>query len=102
MFFGGKRIARRDNAGNVSYYFANHLGTSRVVNNATGAILDNSDFYPYGGERVVSSSSGNHYKFTGKERDGESGLDNFGARYYSAQYGRFVTPDWSEDPDPLP
>ncbi len=30
---------------------------------------------------------------TGKERDSESGLDNFGARYDSSQYGRFMTPD---------
>jgi RHS repeat-associated protein len=35
----------------------------------------------------------NHYKFTGKERDSESGLDNFGARYNSSQYGRFMSPD---------
>jgi RHS repeat-associated protein len=35
----------------------------------------------------------NRYKFTGKERDSESGLDNFGARYDSSQYGRFMTPD---------
>ena len=33
------------------------------------------------------------YKFTGKERDSESGLDNFGARYDSSQYGRFMSPD---------
>jgi RHS repeat-associated protein len=33
------------------------------------------------------------YKFTGKERDSESGLDNFGARYNSSQYGRFMSPD---------
>ncbi len=33
------------------------------------------------------------YKFTGKERDAESGLDNFGARYNSSQYARFMTPD---------
>jgi len=32
-------------------------------------------------------------KFTGKERDSESGLDNFGARYDSSQYGRFMSPD---------
>lgn len=30
---------------------------------------------------------------SGKERDSESGLDNFGARYMSSQYGRFMTPD---------
>jgi RHS repeat-associated protein len=33
------------------------------------------------------------YKFTGKERDGESGLDNFGARYDSSSIGRFMSPD---------
>jgi|SRR6267378_1801510 len=33
------------------------------------------------------------YKFTGKERDSESGLDNFGARYNSSAMGRFMSPD---------
>jgi RHS repeat-associated protein len=33
------------------------------------------------------------YKFTGKERDSESGLDNFGARYNASSLGRFMTPD---------
>jgi len=46
-----------------------------------------------------------NYKFTGKERDSESGLDNFGARYDSSQYGRFMTPDpmggHLEDPQTL-
>jgi RHS repeat-associated protein len=65
-----------------------------VVTNDSGTIKDDIDFYPYGGERaVVGPSSGNHYLFTGKERDSESGLDNFGARYMSSQYGRFMTPD---------
>jgi RHS repeat-associated protein len=30
---------------------------------------------------------------TGKERDSESGLDDFGARYYSSQFGRFMSAD---------
>jgi RHS repeat-associated protein len=93
VFFGGKRIASRDSSSAISYYLADHLGTARVVTNASGTVQDDSDFYPYGGERAISSSSGNHYKFTGKERDSESGLDNFGARYDSSQYGRFMTPD---------
>jgi RHS repeat-associated protein len=33
------------------------------------------------------------YKFTGKERDAESGLDNFGARMYGSSMGRFMSPD---------
>ncbi|MHB8889968.1 MAG: RHS repeat-associated core domain-containing protein [Acidobacteriaceae bacterium] len=37
-----------------------------------------------------------HFRFTGKERDAESGLDYFGARYYSSAMGRFMSPDWEE------
>jgi hypothetical protein len=87
VFFGGKRIARSDASANVVYYLADHLGTSRIVTNATGGILDQSDFYPFGGERVLTASRGNTYKFTSKERDTESNLDNFGARYFGSQRG---------------
>ena len=93
VFFNGKRAARRDYQSNVAYYFADHIGTARVVTNSSGAILDDSDFYPFGGERAVSSSSGNKYKFTGKERGSESNLDNFGKRYFGSTMGRFMQPD---------
>jgi len=43
-----------------------------------------------------------HYKFTGKERDAESGLDNFGARYDASSLGRFMTPDWAAKPVTVP
>jgi len=42
---------------------------------------------------VVSGSDSNRYKFTGKERDAESGLDNFIARYNASSLGRFMSPD---------
>ena len=40
--------------------------------------------------------------FTGKERDAESGLDYFGARYYASNMGRFMSPDWSAKTSPVP
>lgn len=40
-----------------------------------------------------SSAFSNHYKFTGKERDSESGLDNFGPRYNASTMGRFMSTD---------
>jgi RHS repeat-associated protein len=92
-FFNGKRIARRDSTNAVNYYFSDHLGTARIVANSSGSVLDDSDFYPFGGERVITSSSGNIYRFTGKERDSESGLDNFGARHNSPNLGRFMSVD---------
>jgi RHS repeat-associated protein len=40
--------------------------------------------------------------FTGKERDTESGLDYFGARYYSSNMGRWMSPDWADKPEAVP
>src|ERR1039458_3841397 len=38
----------------------------------------------------------------GKERDTESGNDYFGARYYSSTVGRFMSPDWGAQEEPVP
>jgi RHS repeat-associated protein len=51
--------------------------------------------------QLVANDS-NHYKFTGKERDSETGLDYFGARYYSNGLGRFITPDWAAKATAVP
>lgn len=40
--------------------------------------------------------------YTGKERDAESGLDNFGARFDASTLGRFMTPDWAAKPTAVP
>jgi len=42
------------------------------------------------------------FRFTGKERDAESGNDYFGARYYASSMGRFLSPDWSAKVEPVP
>lgn len=104
IFFNGKRIARKDASGNVvHYYFADHLGTADVVTTANGSIENESDYYPWGGEMPITTSLANqNYKFTGKERDSETGLDFFGARYYANQMGRWMSPDWSDIPVPVP
>ena len=77
----------------VHYYFHDHLNTTDIVTDALGNILKESDYYPYGGEIPISGSDSNRYKFTGKERDSESGLDNFGARFDASSIGRFMSPD---------
>jgi RHS repeat-associated protein len=101
VFFGGKRVAMVN--ASTLYYVGDALGTSRVMTNSSGAICYDADFYPFGGERTATTPTCmQNYKFTGKERDGESGLDNFGARFTSSATGRFVSPDWSAAPSPVP
>jgi RHS repeat-associated protein len=103
IFFGGERIARRDSSNNVFYYLVDQLGSSRViVQGGQTAFCYDADFEPFGGEHVYTNTCAQNYKFTGKERDSESNLDNFGARYYASTTGRFMTPDWALKPVTVP
>jgi RHS repeat-associated protein len=106
VFFNGQRVARRDLSANlVHYYFSDHLGSHSLVTNADGTHCEqDTDYYPYGGQlnEHCTTPVAQNYKFTGKERDAESGLDEFGARYYASSLGRFMIPDWSESPTSVP
>jgi RHS repeat-associated protein len=94
VFFDGERVARKSTNG-IFYYFSDHLKTASVITDSAGVIKAESDYYPWGGELQFVANDSNHYKFSGKERDTETGLDYFGARHYSNGLGRFVTPDWA-------
>jgi RHS repeat-associated protein len=97
VFFNGQRVAQRSLTGSepVYYYFSDHLGTHVIITDGFGNVNYESDFSPYGEEmnQTDINSFSQHYKFTGKERDTESGLDMFGARYYSSSLGRFMQTD---------
>src|SRR5262249_16623255 len=92
-YFNGKRIVRREFSPFwFDHYGYDHLGNARFIYGYNGN-WDVSDYYPFGGERSYFSNAGNRFKFTGKERDSESGLDNFGLRYMTSSMGRFMSPD---------
>jgi RHS repeat-associated protein len=87
----------------ISYYTSDQLGTPRVITNNQGAIVSRHDYMPFG-EEITSGTGGRsmqqgyvddgvRQKFTGKERDSETGLDFFIARYYSSAQGRFAGAD---------
>jgi RHS repeat-associated protein len=102
IYFGGRRVARRDSGGNIYYYMEDFLGSSRVITTAAGSVCYDADFYPFGGERAYTNTCPQSYKFEGKERDAETGNDDFGARYYSSSTGRWLSADWSAIPAPVP
>jgi len=93
IWFGSLRVARRDSNGSVYYYFADALGSGRVMTNATGVTQQESDYYPFGGERVITNTVANDLKFTGKKRDTETGLDYSLARMSNSALGRWTSPD---------
>ncbi len=104
VYLGGKRIAMLPAGANPILYAEDLLGTSRVNTTNAGVVCYDADFYPYGGERVpyTDTCTQNFYKFEGKERDPETGNDDFGARYYSNRFGRWLSADWSNVPVAVP
>ena len=86
----------------IYYYVEDLLGTSRVMTTSSGVVCYDADFYPFGGERSYTDTCPQNYKFQGKERDTETGNDDFGARYYSNRFGRWLSADWSAVPAPVP
>ena len=91
------------------YLFGDLLGSTRLVTDQSQAVATRYDYLPFG--RLLSAGDGGRtvamgyrdlgqgldsqfpHKFTGKERDAETGLDYFGARYLSGAQGRFTSPD---------
>ena len=74
------------------YYHQDVVGTPVAETNESGQVLVRANYYPFG-EEVIPGAASDPHKFTGKELDDESGLYYFGARYYDAHVGRFVSVD---------
>jgi RHS repeat-associated protein len=89
-------------SGGIYYYVEDMLGTSRVMALANGTVCYDADFDPYGGEHPYTDTCPQNYKFEGKERDTETGNDDFGARYYTSRFGRWLSSDWSSTPIAVP
>jgi len=101
IYFGGRRVAKQNPNQGTTQYLEDMLGTSRVVTQSTGVCYD-ADMTPFGGERAYTDSCPPTFKFEGKERDTETGNDDFGARYYSNRLGRWLSSDWSAIPVAVP
>jgi RHS repeat-associated protein len=76
----------------VQFALADHLGSSNVVTDETGAMVDREEYTPYG-ESSFGSFARKRYRFTGCERDEESGLAYHTNRYYAAGLTRWASCD---------
>jgi RHS repeat-associated protein len=89
---------------NINWLVTDQLGTPRMIFDKTGSLATTKrhDYAPFGEElfsglrpNVVGygAADSTRQKFTSKERDTETGLDYFGARYYASTQGRFMGVD---------
>jgi RHS repeat-associated protein len=90
-------------SGTIYFIQTDWLGTERARVLPNGDVAEACTNLPFGDGQVCSGvADPNPDHFTGKQRDTESGLDMFGARYYGSGLGRFITPDWAAKPTAVP
>lgn len=82
----------------IRYQLGNHLGSASLELDQQGAIISYEEHYPYGSTSYQAGRSGvevglKRYRYTGKERDEETGLYYHGARYYAPWLGRWTSCD---------
>ncbi|MDD2965160.1 MAG: hypothetical protein PHU33_14525 [Bacteroidales bacterium] len=80
------------------YQHSNHLGSASLELNQKAAIISYEEYHPFGttsyrSGRTETEVAQKLYKYVGKERDEETGLYYYGARYYAAWLARFVSVD---------
>jgi RHS repeat-associated protein len=75
----------------TEFVFKDVLGSTRIGTGNDKSLWDSMDFLPFGEMEIGQPTE--PFKFTGKLRDIESNLDNFGARHMSSGMGRWISPD---------
>src|SRR6516162_7502673 len=79
----------------IRYVHPDHLGSTNVVTDASGAIAQLLDYYPYGATRVSSTTYPTNEKrqYIDRFMDAQTGLDYLNARYYDGNRGQFMSQD---------
>jgi RHS repeat-associated protein len=84
-------LRQTNSATGVSYVLSDHLGSTLALTDAAGNAVEQTTYDSFGSS---AGSASTRYGFTGRERDADTGLLYYRARFYDPQIGRFT----SEDP----
>jgi RHS repeat-associated protein len=107
VYAGGWHLATVSSAG-VTFDHGDWIGTERARTSAIGELCQETSSEPFGDGAQSGTPSGaaacspTPDFLTGKPRDSESNLDDFGARYFNSRYGQWMSPDWSGSPEAVP
>ncbi|MCF7906178.1 RHS repeat-associated core domain-containing protein [Candidatus Gracilibacteria bacterium] len=103
IYAGNTKIASietEDEEETLVFHHEDHLTGGNVDTDSDGEVVQLLDYFPYGDSRIDEHDENyeNDYQFTGKERDEETGLSYYEARYYNSGIARFIARDpWEGD-----
>jgi RHS repeat-associated protein len=99
VFAGSLRIASKEPDGALRYYHQDHLGSSHVVTNEAGQVLERTDHRPFGAIHQDTGTAAVAHHFTGQRQGELRGLIAFPGRVYDPVLGRFLQADpFIQDP----
>jgi RHS repeat-associated protein len=84
-------VARKNPDNSKTFYQSDHLGSTSLLTNSTGGVVEETSYTPYGEVRTGGTQS--KYQYTGQEKDLNTGLNYYGARYYNSHTAHFTQPD---------
>ena len=84
-------VAKKNPDGSYTYFHNDHLGSSSVLTNQSGQVVEKTSYEPYG--EVKTGGTNSKWGYTGQEKDLETGLNYYDARYYDPHIHRFTQPD---------
>lgn len=84
-------VVRKNPDGTKTYYHGDHLGSNAVLTNQSGTVVEKTTYEPYG--EVKTGGTLSKFQYTGQEKDLETGLNYYDARYYDSHIHRFTQPD---------
>jgi RHS repeat-associated protein len=76
----------------VTYHIEDQIGSSVLRLSTTATVIDREEYYPFG-DASLRTFTYKRYRYVAKEKDAESGLYYYGARYYAAWTCRFISVD---------
>lgn len=107
IYLGSERLVTRTNGAgtqgntytaqvNTYYYHSDHLGSAQLITDNEGREYERIEYTPYGEYWIEKRAPENKtlpFKFTGKERDEETGLYYYGVRYLDPKTSRWLSAD---------
>ena len=107
IYLGSERLVTRTNGAGTQgntytaqvstyYYHSDHLGSAQLITDNEGREYERIEYTPYGEYWIEKRAPENKtlpFKFTGKERDEETGLYYYGARYLDPRTSRWLSAD---------
>ncbi|MBI5398001.1 hypothetical protein HZB03_00925, partial [Candidatus Woesearchaeota archaeon] len=91
VYHEGQLVAQQNPDGSKIFIHVDHLGSSSVVTNGTGTVIENTSYEPFG--EVLTGGTRARFGYEAKEHDTTVGDTDFNFRKYNPSWGLFLQPD---------